>query len=134
MPHYLDQRSAELLRRRLSGEDLATIARELDYTDAAEAAAAFARALTAAEPLETAARQTSDRLAFDQLQDAIWDTVTDGNLDAITAALAISDARSRRLGLDAPLRLEAAGQADDLAAVTAAELDELLTLAEEPPD
>lgn len=134
MPHYLDQRSAELLRRRLSGEDLATLARELDYTDAAEAAAAFSQALNAAEPLEPAARQTSDRLAFDQLQDAIWDTVTDGDLDAITAALAISDARSRRLGLDAPLRLEADSLAGDLAAVTAAELDELLTLAEEPPD
>lgn len=134
MPHYLDQRSAELLRRRLSGEDLATIARELDYTDAAEAAAAFAQALTAAEPLEPAARQTSDRLAFDQLQDAIWDTATDGDLDAITTALTISDARSRRLGLDAPPRLEADSLAGDLAAVTAAELDELLTLAEEPPD
>ncbi|MER6253600.1 hypothetical protein ABT224_19820 [Streptomyces sp. NPDC001584] len=131
MPH-LDQRRAELLRRRLTGEDFATLARELDYADAAEAAADFAQALAETEPLETAARQASDRLALDELHHAVWDTATAGNLDAIATALAISDVRSRRLGLDAPARLEAAGPAVDLAAVTAAELDELLTLAEEP--
>ncbi|MFJ2752660.1 hypothetical protein [Streptomyces sp. NPDC087297] len=130
---YLDQRRAELLRRRLTGEDFATLAQDLDYTDADEAAADFTQALTATEPLETAARQASDRLALDELQHAVWDTATGGDLDAIATALAISDARSRRLGLDAPARLEAADPDAGLAAVTAAELDELLTLAEEPP-
>ncbi|MCZ0983994.1 hypothetical protein O1L60_45350 [Streptomyces diastatochromogenes] len=132
MPH-LDQRRAELLRRRLTGDDFTTLARELDYADAAEAAAAFAQALADTEPLEDAARQTADRLALDELQHAIWDQAADGDLDAITTALAIHDSRARRLGVDAPARLEAVGPAPDPAAVTDAELDELLALIEDPP-
>ncbi|MFD5883860.1 hypothetical protein [Streptomyces yangpuensis] len=132
MPH-LDQRRAELLRRRLTGETFATLALELDYADPAEAAADFAQALTETEPLELPARQESDRLALDGLHSVVWDTATAGHLDAIDTALAISDARIRHLGLDAPARLEAAGPAVDPAGVTAAELDELLALIEELP-
>ncbi|MFF2571060.1 hypothetical protein [Streptomyces sp. NPDC058084] len=133
MPH-LDQRRAELLRRRLAGDDFTTLARELDYTDAADAATAFAQALTNTEPLEPAARHEADRLALDELQHAIWDEATNGDLDAITTALAIHDSRARRLGLDAPARLEAVGPTAGPAAVTAAELDELLALVEDPPN
>lgn len=132
MPH-LDQQRAELVRRRLTGEDFATIARELDYPDAASAAADFAQALTESEPLEPALRDAADQRSLDELHHAIWDSATDGDLDAIATALAILDSRSRRLGLDAPARLEASGPAFDPAAVTAAELDELLALIEDPP-
>ncbi|QKV98279.1 hypothetical protein HUT19_41930 (plasmid) [Streptomyces sp. NA02950] len=130
---HLDQRRAELLRRRLTGEDFTAIARELDYADAAEAAADFADALAATDPLEPLARHEADQRSLDELQHAIWDLATTGDLDAISTALAISDSRSRRLGLDAPARLESAGPAVDPAAVTAAELDELLALIEDPP-
>ncbi|WP_406003118.1 hypothetical protein [Streptomyces sp. NBC_00829] len=77
--------SAELVRRRLTGEDFATIARELDYPDAADAAADFAQAL-AAEPFEPAVRHEADQRAFDELQHAVWDSATDGDLDAIATA------------------------------------------------
>ncbi len=130
---HLDQRRAELLRRRLTGEDFTTIARELDYTDAAEAAAAFAAALEGTEPLEPGARHEADQRSLDELHHAVWDLATSGDLDAITTALAISDSRSRRLSLDAPARLDAAGRAVDPAAVTDVELDELLALIEDPP-
>lgn len=129
----LDQRSAELLRRRLSGDDFATLARELDYTDAAEAATAFAQVLVDTEPLEAVARDEADRLALDELHHAIWDQAVDGDLDAIDTTLAIHDHRTRRLGLDAPARLLADGPAPDPSAVTDAELDELLALIEDPP-
>ncbi|MER5302298.1 hypothetical protein ABT039_22950 [Streptomyces lasiicapitis] len=127
MPH-LDQRRAELLRRRLAGDDFTGIARDLGYADAAEAAADFAQTITGTDPLEDTARHESDQRALDELQHAIWDLAADGDLDAITTTLAILQNRSRRLGLDAPARLEAAG------AVTDAELDELLALTEDPPN
>lgn len=130
---HLDQRRAELLRRRLTGEDLATIARDLGYADAAEAAAAFAEVLAGTEPLETAVRREADQRSLDELQHAIWDLATGGDLDAITTALAIADSRARRLRLDVPAGLDADGPAVDPAAVTDAELDELLALIEDPP-
>ncbi|WP_435245087.1 hypothetical protein [Streptomyces tendae] len=132
MPH-LDQRRAELLRRRLAGDDFATLARELDYADAAQAAAAFLQALADTEPLENAARDEADRRALDELQSAIWDQAAAGDLDAIDTTLAIHDRRARRLGLDAPARLVADADVPDTAAVTDAELDELLALIEDPP-
>ncbi|MEU3399524.1 hypothetical protein [Streptomyces filamentosus] len=133
MPH-LDQRRAELLRRRLAGDDFTTLARELEYTDAAHAAAVFAQALADTEPLEQNARHEADRLALEELQNAIWDKATNGDLEAIATALAIHDSRARRLGLAVPARLTAAGLATDPAAVTPAELDELLALIEDPPN
>ncbi|MFB7649487.1 hypothetical protein ACFC0S_16390 [Streptomyces sp. NPDC056084] len=132
MPH-LDQRRAELLRRRLVGDDFATLARELDYIDAAEAAAAFTQALTDTEPLEDAARDEADRRALDELQHAIWDQAASGDLDVIDTTLAIHDRRVRRLGLNAVAHLLAEGPAPSPAAVTDAELDELLALIEDPP-
>lgn len=133
MPH-LDQRCAELIRRRLAGDDFSTLARELEYIDAADAAAAFAQALADTEPLEQNARHEADQRALEALHHAIWDQATHGDLDAITTALAIHDSRARRLGLATPTRLAAAGPATDSAAVTAAELDELLALIEDPPN
>jgi hypothetical protein len=130
---HLDQRRAELLRRRLIGEDFATIARDLEYTDAAEAAGVFSEVLAGTEPLESAARHEADQRSLDELQHAIWDLATSGDLDAIATALAISDARSRRMGLDAQADAENTDPAADLGAVTAAELDELLALIEDPP-
>ncbi|MER0443038.1 hypothetical protein ABR738_00355 [Streptomyces sp. Edi4] len=132
MPH-LDQRRAELLRRRLAGDDFATLARELDYTDAAEAAADFTQALADTEPLEAAARDEADRRALDELQHAIWDQAANGDLDVIDTTLAIHDRRVRRLGLDAAAHQLADGPAPAPAAVTEAELDELLALIEDPP-
>ncbi|MFF4409820.1 hypothetical protein [Streptomyces sp. NPDC001404] len=132
MPH-LDQRRAELLRRRLTGEDFTTIASELNYPDAAAAAADFTQALTDAEPLEPAVRHEADQQSLDELQHAIWDAATAGDLDAIATTLAIFDSRSRLTDLAAPARREAAAGPIDSAAVTNAELDELLALIEDPP-
>ncbi|GAA1111497.1 hypothetical protein [Streptomyces javensis] len=128
---HLDQLPAELLRRRLAGDDFTTLARELNYADAAAAAAALAQALADAEPLEPTARHQADQRTLDELQYAIWDSAVGGDLDAILTALAIHDARSRRRGLDVRARLEPAGPAVDPATVTAAELDELLALVAE---
>lgn len=132
MPH-LDQRRAELVRRRLAGDDFESLAQELGYPDTASAAAAFAAALDDADPLEPAARRQADQHSLDELQHAIWHRAVAGDLDAIAATLAILDSRERRLGLDVPARVETTGTPFDPAAVPNDELEELLTLLEDPP-
>ncbi|MFC8570674.1 hypothetical protein ACFUIW_33455 [Streptomyces sp. NPDC057245] len=130
---HLDQRRAELIRRRLAGDDFESLAQELDYPDTASAAAAFAAALDDADPLEPAARHQADQHSLDELQHAIWHRAAAGDLDAIAATLAILDSRERRLGLGVPARLDSTGTLSDPAAVTDDELEELLALIEDPP-
>ncbi|TQE33043.1 hypothetical protein [Streptomyces ipomoeae] len=132
MPHP-DQRRAELLRRRLTGDDFATIAHELDYPDAAAAAAEFAAALADTDHLAPEVRHQAECHALDELHAATWKKATDGDLAAIETVLRLGERRSRLLGLDAPAQLEAAAPPLDASGVTAAELEELLALTEDPP-
>ncbi|MDJ0465009.1 hypothetical protein [Streptomyces sp. H27-C3] len=121
------------MRLRLSGTDFQEIADELGYPDRASAAAVFADALHDADHLEPAVRHQAEAHTLDELQDAIWPTALDGDLDAIETVLRLSERRSRLLGLDAPLRLEVAVAPVDAASVTSAEFEELLALGDDPP-
>jgi hypothetical protein len=132
VPHP-DQRRAELLRRRLAGEDLTTIARELDYPDTAAAAAESAEALADADVLAPDVRHQAERHTLDELHNAAWPMAADGHLAAIETVLRLSARRSRLLRLDAPDPLETAVEPDGSGAVPLAELEELLALMDDPP-
>ncbi|MFH8294991.1 hypothetical protein [Streptomyces sp. NPDC018059] len=126
-------RRAETVRLRLSGKNFQEIADELDLPGRAAAAALFADALHDTDHLEPAVRQQAERHSLDALQDAIWQTAVDGDLDAIETVLRLSERRSRLLGLDTPVRLEVTLAPLNVAAVTSAELEELLALSDDPP-
>ncbi|MEV7681553.1 hypothetical protein AB0O64_23810 [Streptomyces sp. NPDC088341] len=134
-PRWSDaDRRAETVRLRQSGKDFQEIADELGFPDRAAAVAAFADALHDADHLEPAVRHQAESQSLDELQDAIWQTALDGDLDAIETVLRLSERRSRLHGLDAPARLEVAFPSLDAAvSMTSAELEELLALGDDPP-
>lgn len=91
----------QALTLRLAGIDWATIAEKLEYPNAE---AAIEAAIDAAERQYDDAAMDPLRileiLRLDRLQAAVWSSATKGDLDAVRAALSISDRRMRLLGLN----------------------------------
>ena len=95
-------RDAAVLQLRLAGATYDEIARSLGFRDRSGPKRAFDRIMdeTIREASEQARELELSRL--DRLQRSIWPKAVEGHLGAVDRALAISDRRSRLLGLDRP--------------------------------
>lgn len=102
------ERMAEALRMRHGGADYQDIATALSVTPAT-ARTLVAKALTTFAPVEEAeSMRDLEASRLNKAQSAIWDQVVSGDLMAIKTFLAISERRSKLLGLDAPAKLAVA--------------------------
>jgi hypothetical protein len=127
---------AEVARRRtlaakmrLAGADWQTIADHLGYKSRGAACGDVGRAMAvnlAEQSTAVDELRAVEVMRLDRLQAAAWTAALDGDTKAIDTCVRIIAARSRLLGLDAPLRIMSIGLAEVDAEITrlAAELGE----------
>ena len=110
------ERQRRALELRTAGHSYQAIADALGYRGPAGAYQAVTNAATRLiqEPAEEVRRLELGRL--DAMLRAIWPRVENGELGAISQALAIQDRRARYLGLDAPVRIDVEHRVREMAA------------------
>lgn len=98
-------RMAKAIKMREAGTDFIDIGKVLGVSPEA-ARAIVAKAIQTFAPCENAeALRDLEASRLNKAQSAIWDQVLAGDLLAVKTFLAISDRRSKLLGLDAPAKL-----------------------------
>ena len=108
--HKKDQRALEL---RQEGHSYESISEQLGYsTRSASYKAVMRRLRDMDRPAVSMLHELVQRL--DAMLYAVWNDVLQGDANAVTTALRISERRSRLLGLDAPHTVEARTRIDIL--------------------
>lgn len=97
--------SVKALELRKAGHTYQEIADKVGYKGPQWAYDAVQKALkrTLQQPTDDVRKMECERL--DRMQLALWERVTNGDLDAVDAALRVMNRRAKLLGLDAPQRI-----------------------------
>ena len=106
-----DQRALEL---RKEGHSYESISEQLGYSTRSASYKAVMRRLREVDRPAVSMLRELEVERLDAMLYAVWDNVLQGDTNAVTTALRISERRSRLLGLDAPHSIEARTRIDVL--------------------
>ena len=106
-----DQRALEL---RKEGHSYESISEQLGYSTRSASYKAVMRRLREVDRPAVSMLRELEVQRLDAMLYAVWDNVLQGDTNAVTTALRISERRSRLLGLDAPHTVEARTRIDVL--------------------